>query len=111
MSPSSQETGEGPVLLRQTSDFSLVLGGPLFQLLRRAHLSDDAMTMARRRIIVMSLADVGKGFEVVRTMRLAPVTKEMIVQLAVATLAPIVPLALTIMPLEELLKRLLGILF
>src|SRR5436309_5545950 len=36
-------------------DFSLVLGGPLFQLLRRAHLSDDALTMVRRRIIVIAL--------------------------------------------------------
>ena len=60
---------------------------------------------------IQSLADLGNSFEVVRTMHLAPVTKEMIVQLAVATLAPIVPLALTMMPLEELLKSLLGILF
>jgi hypothetical protein len=34
----------------------------------------------------------------------------MLLQLAAATLAPIVPLALTMMPLEELLKKLLGIL-
>ena len=36
-------------------DFSLVLGGPLFQLLRRAHLSDDALSLQRRRIIVITL--------------------------------------------------------
>ena len=60
---------------------------------------------------IQSLADLGNSFEVVRTMRLAPMTKEAIIQLAVATLAPIVPLALTMMPLEELLKRLFGILF
>ena len=36
-------------------DFSLVLGGPLFQLLRRAHLSDDALLLQRRRIVVISL--------------------------------------------------------
>ena len=60
---------------------------------------------------IQSLADLGNSFEVVRTMRLAPVTKEAILQLAAATLAPVVPLALTMMPLEELLKRLLGILF
>ena len=59
---------------------------------------------------IQSLADLGNSFEVVRTMRLAPVTKEMIIGLAVATLAPIAPLALTMMPLEELLKKLLGIL-
>jgi len=60
---------------------------------------------------IQSLADLGNSFEVVRTMRIAPVTKEAILQLAAATVAPVVPLALTIMPLEELLKELLGILF
>jgi hypothetical protein len=44
-------------------------------------------------------------------MRIAPVTKETFLQIVAATLAPIVPLALTMMPLEELLKTLLGILF
>ena len=34
-------------------DFSLVLGGPLFQLLRRAHLSGDALEMSRRRVIII----------------------------------------------------------
>lgn len=38
-----------------TEDFSLVLGGPLFQLFRRAHLSDDALHLARRRVIVIAL--------------------------------------------------------
>jgi hypothetical protein len=47
----------------------------------------------------------------VRTMRIAAFTKETVLQLAAATLAPIVPLLLTMMPLEELLKKLLGILF
>ena len=36
-------------------DFSLVLGGPLFQLLRRVHLSDDALLMARRRTIIIAM--------------------------------------------------------
>ncbi len=59
---------------------------------------------------IQSLADLGNSFEVVRTMRLAPVTKEALLQLAAATLAPVVPLALTMMSLEELLKKLFGIL-
>ena len=42
-------------LLRNPPDFSLVLGGPLFQLLRRTHLSDDALLMVRRRILVSAL--------------------------------------------------------
>ena len=37
------------------ADFSLVLGGPLYQLLRRARLSDDALMLQRRRVIVISL--------------------------------------------------------
>jgi hypothetical protein len=36
-------------------DFSIVLGGPLYQLLRRAHMSGDALELARRRIIAISL--------------------------------------------------------
>ena len=59
---------------------------------------------------IQSLADLGNSFEVVKSIRPVPVTKEMIIQLALATLAPIVPLALTMMPLEELLKKLIGIL-
>ncbi len=60
---------------------------------------------------IRSLADLANSFEVVRTMRIAPFTKETIIQLVAATLAPMTPLLLTVMPLEELLKKLLGILF
>ncbi len=59
---------------------------------------------------IQSLADLGNSFEVVKTMRLAPVTRDALVQLAGATLIPIVPLALTMMPLEELLTKLFGLL-
>ena len=60
---------------------------------------------------IQSLADLSNSFEVVRTMGIAPVTKQAIVQLVVATLVPVVPLALTMMPLEELLKKLIGVVF
>ena len=36
-------------------DFSLVLGGPLYQLLRRAHMTGDALELMRRRVVVISL--------------------------------------------------------
>ena len=36
-------------------DFSLILGGPLYQLLRRAHLSGDALELATRRVMVLSV--------------------------------------------------------
>jgi hypothetical protein len=45
-----------------------------------------------------------------QTIRLAPFTKQDILQVAVATVAPIAPLILTMIPLEELLKKLFGVL-
>ena len=60
---------------------------------------------------IQSLADLGNSYEVVRTMRVVPATTEAVVQLLVATLAPIVPLALTMMPWDQLLKTLAGALF
>ncbi|HEY7159654.1 MAG TPA: hypothetical protein VH815_00280, partial [Acidobacteriota bacterium] len=35
----------------ETQDFSLVLGGPLYQLLRRSHLTDTAEGLVHRRMI------------------------------------------------------------
>jgi len=60
---------------------------------------------------IQSLADLGTGYEVVRTMRAAPITKDAILQVVAATLVPVAPLALTMMPLEQLLKKLAGVLF
>jgi hypothetical protein len=59
---------------------------------------------------VQSLADLSTSYEVVQEMRIAPITKDAVLRLAAATLVPIVPLVLTIMPLEELLKMLFGML-
>ena len=44
-----------PSLLHESPDFSLVLGGPLYQLLRRAHLTGTAAEQMERRIIVAAL--------------------------------------------------------
>jgi hypothetical protein len=60
---------------------------------------------------IQSLADLSNSVEVVRTMRVLPVTRDAIIRLVATTLAPIAPLALTMMPLEELLKLLFGVLF
>jgi len=35
--------------------FTIVLGGPLYQLLRRAHVSGDALELARRRVVAIAL--------------------------------------------------------
>ena len=45
--PTVNSAGSDQIMGR--TDFSLVLGGPLFQLLRRAHLSDDAFGRRRPR--------------------------------------------------------------
>jgi hypothetical protein len=76
--------------------------------LRGAASADEALVGSAD---IQSLADLGNSFEVVRTMRGAPITKEDILQLGAITLAPTVPLLLTVMPLGELLKMLFGILF
>jgi hypothetical protein len=60
---------------------------------------------------IQSLADLANSFEVVQTMQIAPITRDAVLRLMGATLVPIVPLALTMMSLEELLKTLFGILF
>ena len=60
---------------------------------------------------IQSLADLANSFEVVKSMQLAPISRDAVLRLVGATLAPVVPLALTMMSLEELLKKLLGILF
>lgn len=60
---------------------------------------------------IQSLADLANSYEVVRTIRIIPVTRDAIIYLSSAVLLPILPLLLTMMPLEELLKRLFGILF
>jgi len=42
-------------LTLEQADFSLVLGGPVYQLFRRWHLSGEAFELAARRIILISL--------------------------------------------------------
>jgi hypothetical protein len=39
----------------QQHDFSLVLGGPIFQLFRRTHLEGDHLELLRRRIVIITL--------------------------------------------------------
>ena len=38
--------------LQNELDFSLVIGGPLYQLFRKAHLADDALQQVHRRIVL-----------------------------------------------------------
>jgi hypothetical protein len=52
------ETLDRPLVtetIPEPPDFSLVLGGPLFQLYRRTHLSGDALELPFRRVLVTAL--------------------------------------------------------
>jgi hypothetical protein len=60
---------------------------------------------------IQSLADMGNSFQFVRGMRLVPVTRDAVIELAVVTLAPIAPLFLTMISLEEFAKRALKVVF
>jgi len=60
---------------------------------------------------IQSLADLGNSFAVVKEMRWVPFTLQNVLQLAVITVLPVGPLLLTIFPLEELLDRLLALVF
>ena len=47
--------GKVPDVLQETPDFSLVLGGPLYQFLRKSRLEGDALELVHRRMIAAVL--------------------------------------------------------
>jgi len=55
LAPAGLQAKTEPYSTQQLSDFSPVLGGPLFQLLRRAHLSGDGLELLYRRIVALTL--------------------------------------------------------
>jgi len=60
---------------------------------------------------IQSLADLGNSFDVIKEMRIVPFNVRTVFELGVVTLLPIAPLLLTMIPLEELLDRLLKVIF
>jgi len=59
---------------------------------------------------IQSLADLGNSFDKVRAMSIVPITRGAVAQLVIAALLPLVPLLLTLISFEELLKRIVKIL-
>ena len=59
---------------------------------------------------IQSLADLANSFTVINEMRPVPFGKETIVQIVAAAAIPLLPLALSIVPANEILQRLLGLL-
>ncbi len=60
---------------------------------------------------IQSLADLGNSFQVIREIQPFPFGRDTVIRIIVMTLIPISPLVLTMIPLEELIKKLLGALF
>src|SRR5215471_7692005 len=44
-----------PNLFEEPHDFSLVLGGPIFQLFRRSHLAGEGLELLHRRLLIITL--------------------------------------------------------
>ena len=60
---------------------------------------------------IQSLADLGNSFQIIREMRFAPIDLwTTIVPVAAFTVVPFLPLALTVLPFEEIVKGIIGIL-
>jgi hypothetical protein len=60
---------------------------------------------------IQSLADLGSSFESVRNMRIFPIDLKGITPLAIATALPMMPLVLTLYPFDELIVKIVGLLF
>jgi hypothetical protein len=59
---------------------------------------------------ISSWADFDSGYETVRDLRTVPFGMDAVIRLAAVTAAPLLPLTLTIMPLEEVVMRLIKVL-
>ena len=60
---------------------------------------------------IQSLSDLGQSYSVIREMNVVPFGLQDITRLALATAVPLLPLTLTVFSLEELVMRLLKIVF
>ncbi|TXH78093.1 MAG: hypothetical protein E6Q80_23575, partial [Thauera aminoaromatica] len=60
---------------------------------------------------ISALADMGGSYEVIENMRSVPIAPEALIPLVVAILLPMLPLTLTMMPLDALVKALVGLMF
>jgi len=60
---------------------------------------------------IQSLADLGNAYSVVSKMRIIPVSKDAVIRLALVIILPLLPLTLTMIPLERIIDRLIKIMF
>lgn len=60
---------------------------------------------------IQSLADLGNAYAIIKEIRPMPFSRDMFLQLVLATVAPFLPLLLTLFSFETLLDRLVGVIF
>ncbi len=60
---------------------------------------------------IQSLADLSNSFQVVQEMSLVPFGKTLVIRMAIFLALPFLPLLLTIIPLEQLIDRAMGVFF
>jgi hypothetical protein len=56
---------------------------------------------------IQSLADLANSFETISLTRVVPISRQSAMTLAIATLLPVAPLLLTVVPAEQLAQQLL----
>ena len=87
-----------------------VLGSRYVEGFRRKWLSGHPHT--RESIVgssdIQSLADLANAYEVVRDMYLVPITRTTVLRLAVLTIIPLLPLVLTMVPLDQIVDQALN---
>jgi hypothetical protein len=84
-----------------------ILGSRYVDGFRRKWLSTHAHT--RESLVgsadIQSLADLANAYEVIRDMYLVPITRNTVVRLAVLIIIPLLPLLLTMVPLEKIVDH------
>jgi len=60
---------------------------------------------------IQSLADLGSSFEYIRNMKLLPFSPRVVIQLAVATTLPCLPLLLLVFPINRIIDLVAGAVF
>jgi hypothetical protein len=84
-----------------------ILGARYVEGFRRKWLSTHSHT--RESLVgsadIQSLADLGNAYEVIRDMYLVPITRNTVIRLGVLTILPLLPLVLTMVPLEHIVDQ------
>jgi len=60
---------------------------------------------------IQSLSDLGNAYEVIDRMRLLPFGRETVLRLTILLVVPLLPLVFTMVPFDELVKRLIRLVF